>query len=387
MKILLGGIPLGCDNIGDEAILASVVGLLRSKLGENGCEITVATRDQEHTAAVLKVRTIALYGFDLPAESIPFAEFDLFLWCGATGLSDYPETGCRLLRAARRAKTPAAIWCVGMNDQFNPAFYVLHGRRGRLADLLHLRGILEKWMVWHVRSRIAAELQNLPLVVMRDEPSRVELRRCAAFPDAIYAADTALLQTSSPYPRPEALAPGRKVLGVCISAQRRMAGLDEFAAMLDDLIQKEDFQVLFLPMNSKTDAELMAGLQAKMRERSRTVLATATEPGEIQTLTSYCDVIVSSRLHLMILGLNVLVPCVGIARGSKIANYLEQYDLPVAGSVDCCDFAVLRSQIVRLAAEKSTFVQNASAVRKQLLDRMDAASERLTAVIRHLENK
>jgi len=28
MKILLGGIPLGCDNIGDEAIIAGVVGML-----------------------------------------------------------------------------------------------------------------------------------------------------------------------------------------------------------------------------------------------------------------------------------------------------------------------------------------------------------------------
>ena len=29
MKILLGGVPFGCDNIGDEAILASVIGLVR----------------------------------------------------------------------------------------------------------------------------------------------------------------------------------------------------------------------------------------------------------------------------------------------------------------------------------------------------------------------
>ena len=34
MKILLGGIPLGCDNIGDEAIVACVVGMLKDADGE-----------------------------------------------------------------------------------------------------------------------------------------------------------------------------------------------------------------------------------------------------------------------------------------------------------------------------------------------------------------
>ena len=41
MKILLGGIPLGCDNIGDEAILACVVKMLRESLP--GVELAVAT--------------------------------------------------------------------------------------------------------------------------------------------------------------------------------------------------------------------------------------------------------------------------------------------------------------------------------------------------------
>ena len=43
MKILLGGIPLGCDNIGDEAIIAAVVGMLKESVP--GVELTVATAD------------------------------------------------------------------------------------------------------------------------------------------------------------------------------------------------------------------------------------------------------------------------------------------------------------------------------------------------------
>lgn len=32
MRIFLGGIPLGCDNIGDEAIIAGVVKMLRESI-------------------------------------------------------------------------------------------------------------------------------------------------------------------------------------------------------------------------------------------------------------------------------------------------------------------------------------------------------------------
>ena len=47
MRILQGGIPLGCDNIGDEAILACVVRMLRERVPDvaQTVALTVATND------------------------------------------------------------------------------------------------------------------------------------------------------------------------------------------------------------------------------------------------------------------------------------------------------------------------------------------------------
>ncbi|OQA87416.1 MAG: Polysaccharide pyruvyl transferase [Lentisphaerae bacterium ADurb.Bin242] len=67
MKIFLGGIPLGCDNIGDEAILACAVEILRRNFPD--CPITVCTADRENTAKLLSVETAPLFGFD-PAASL-----------------------------------------------------------------------------------------------------------------------------------------------------------------------------------------------------------------------------------------------------------------------------------------------------------------------------
>ena len=72
MKILLGGVPLGCDNIGDEAIVGCVVGLLRKLVPDAG--ITVCTRDGAGTAARLGVATSPLYGFGDDPDLRGFAE-------------------------------------------------------------------------------------------------------------------------------------------------------------------------------------------------------------------------------------------------------------------------------------------------------------------------
>ena len=70
MKILLGGVPFGCDNIGDEAILASVIGVFRRICPS--AELVVCTGDREGTERKFGLRTAPLYGFDpaLPAARI-----------------------------------------------------------------------------------------------------------------------------------------------------------------------------------------------------------------------------------------------------------------------------------------------------------------------------
>ena len=55
MNILLGGIPLGCDNIGDEAIIACVVRMLHESLPD--VKLTVATADPM-TGSLLGVNVV-----------------------------------------------------------------------------------------------------------------------------------------------------------------------------------------------------------------------------------------------------------------------------------------------------------------------------------------
>ncbi|MBQ9367879.1 MAG: polysaccharide pyruvyl transferase family protein, partial [Victivallales bacterium] len=118
MKLLLGGVPLGCDNIGDEAIIACVVKLIRGLLPE--ADLAVCTRDRDNTSRQLNVQTAPLFGFPptpMLKEFCSFVrQFDAFVWFGATGLSDYPDTALSLLEAAQDANVKTLVWSVGMDD-------------------------------------------------------------------------------------------------------------------------------------------------------------------------------------------------------------------------------------------------------------------------------
>ena len=112
MNILLGGVPFGRNNVGDEAILECVTRIVREVRPD--AQITVSTDDGAATAAKLDVRTVPLFGFAAPYSHEEMAAalrtHDVFIWAGATGLSDYPEIPCGMFRMAQAAGRKTILW-------------------------------------------------------------------------------------------------------------------------------------------------------------------------------------------------------------------------------------------------------------------------------------
>lgn len=402
MKILIGGVPFGRKNIGDEAILASVVRLVRE--AAPGATLTVST-DDPATAARLGVEVCPLFGFDV----VPYSENemkatmvrnDAYIWSGATGLSDYPDRACQLLSAARAAGCRRVIWNVGMNSELNPAKYRLQGRRLQLAraadtltaGILGIRRRMESAMESRARAALCAELSDCQLVVTRDPQSARELER-SGLPASkvLVGADSALVQAQAPWP-PAALAPGdiarlempgvRRV-GLCVSAQREITRWPELVAALDRILALPGVEIVGLPMNPVTDLEILQRLQRDVaRPEAFQVIAGVTEPEDITALAARMDVLISSRLHLLILGSINHVPLVGISRGSKVDNFLAPFGLEAVGSVESCDFDRLVSETARLLDGRDEFRQRSEKVRADLLARLDRAMARLKEVLR-----
>ena len=334
MKILLGGIPLGCDNIGDEAIIAAVVGMLKESVP--GVELTVATADPA-TADLLGVKVVPPFGFaDRPLDGFAEAvrEHDAYVWCGATGLSDYPHVALDLLEIAQREGVATYVWGVGMDDELNPVFFKAHGKRRLALKCLGLVGWYERRLREKLRRRIAALLPRCRGVWLRD-PQSAAMLASMGFANAGIAADTAILLSPS---NPQTLKhPNPPTLGLCISTQRQVADLAGLNRLID-AVRASGAKVLGIPMNPKTDRALL--------ERLGVECIPGTSPGAVMEAAANCDVVLSSRLHLLILAANAGTPGLGIARGSKLANWLSNFGRTVEGSVYDCDWDKVASRVL-----------------------------------------
>jgi hypothetical protein len=72
---------------------------------------------------------------------------------------------------------------------------------------------------------------------------------------------------------------------------------------------------------------------------------------------------------------------VGISRGSKIDNFLSQFELKSTGSVYDCDFDLLIQQTESLISNPLPFKQKRDLVYKSLYERLSKAEVLLTEYI------
>jgi len=364
MKIFLGGIPLGCDNIGDEAIIAAVVGMLKDSIP--GVELTVATADGA-TASLLGVKVAPPFGFagcGLDGFSDAVRRHDAYVWCGATGLSDYPHVALDLVEIAQKAGVPTFVWGVGMDDELNPVFFKAHGRRRLVLSLFGLAGWYERRLREKLRRRISAVLPRCKGVWLRD-PQSAAMLASLGFGKAGVAADTAILLGAG-YSGPRR-GPGpssRPALGLCISTQRQvsdLAGLERLIAA----VRSSGARIVGIPMNCKTDRALLESLGVEC--------IPGTTPEAVMDAAAECDAVLSSRLHLLILAANAGTPGLGIARGSKLANWLSNFNRTVEGGVFDCDWDKVAKHVIDALGNRGDW----DAVRKNayaaLMSRLERA--------------
>jgi len=401
MRVLLGGVPFGRNNVGDESILENMVKIVR-KINPDA-DITVSTDDGDATAAKLGVKTVQLFGFAPPFSRElmhkTLVENDLFVWSGATGLSDYPEIPVEMLRIAQEAGGKTALFGVGMNEQLNPVKYkLLPGKRKavlRIASVLTFGcfNFVEREEVRRekrARAKIAATLARADLVALRDPQSIEQVRRCGHLPKVMLGADAAIIQEATAWNDLSCSDEVRSLLesdyskvGICISAQREVANKDELVAFFNRLVEKDEIRIVFIPMNPLTDSKIMSELQAKMvHPECAIVIEGRYEPADILAVAARLNCVISSRLHLLILSSIAHVPLIGISRGSKVDNFLKQFGLTAAGSVEDCDFEFLYKETIRLLSERESFEKRSREVRAELLSRLDNAKDLLKGVLK-----
>jgi len=256
--------------------------------------------------------------------------------------------------------------------------------------VIDIAGRLEAGRKARTYQRLREILPRADLVVVRDVETEAMLQRVKVPAKIIVGSDAALglhptsvekvlLQADI---RKEITASDTPRIGICLSAQDPPKNLSGFLAVLDRLIEEKKARVFGIPINPVTDSRLVRDMLPNFKHRNRVFsVEGVSEPEDVAGLLGQMDVIVSSRLHGLILASLSDVPLVGIRRGTKIDTFLRPYGLKPAGSFKDLDLGELERQIRQHLERAADFRKLAAVVRSERMQGLDRARQHLKTLL------
>ncbi len=309
-KIGISG-SYGGLNLGDEAILQSMVAQLRSELP---VEITVFTRDaadtqrRHHVEHAIPVRTFSR------AEIAPEIEtLDLFILGGGGILYDADaQTYLREALVAQESGVPVMLYAIGAGPLKDPNAQAL------------VRDCLDK----------------VDVITVREKSAHKVLEEAGVDREIVITGDPALLLESEPLP-PDALAReglerDRPIIGMSVREPGVAApDLDEhfYHALLanaaDFMVDRFDADVVFVPMErSVQDTQHSHAVIAQMLRAQRAgVLKGDYTSGQLLTLMQRFSFVLGMRLHFLVFAALRGVPFVALPYASKVSGFLEDLEI------------------------------------------------------------
>lgn len=331
LRVVVSGY-YGFDNLGDEAVLYSLLAALREYCP--GVRPVVLSHAPERTAALYGVRAVNRWR---PGEIYrTVAGADLLISGGGSLLQDV--TGLKsllyylgVIGLARFLRRPVVFYAQGIGP--------VRSRWGRL-------------LMWLVANRVQ-------LITVRDEQSARDLAAMGVTRPPVYVTADPVLGVEpggvDPRAGEELLAAagvdGGPVAGVSV---REWAGFDgvrrrALAGVCDDL-RRRGWRVLFIPLHYPEDLAVSRAVAALMHRPAAVLDCGLTVPQAV-SLFGRLDLLIGMRLHALILAAVMNVPPVGIAYDPKIDRFLGQLGLSPAGRADALEYGALRQAVEKVLAD------------------------------------
>lgn len=299
-------------NLGDEAILQSMIEQLRRELT---VEITVFSRDAEDTRRRHRVERAVEVRKLSRAEVLPEIErLDLLLFGGGGILYDADARAyLREVELAKEKGVPVMVYAVGA---------------GPLTDAA-------------VQAAVREALEGVAAITVRERSARQVLEEAGIHRDVVVTADPALLLKPDPLPRnvmkAEGLEGRERLIGMSVREPGAAApDLDEklYHALLanaaDFMADRFDADVVFVPMErSVLDTQHSHAVIAQMlRAQRATVLKGEYTSGQVLSWMERFEFAVGMRLHFLIFAALRGVPFVALPYAGKVSGFLEDLGLP-----------------------------------------------------------
>ncbi len=300
-------------NLGDEAILQSIIAQLRKDLPK--VEITVFSRDAEDTKRRHQVERAVPVRKLSRAEVTPEVErLDLLVLGGGGILYDADaRTYLREVQLAREKRVPVFVYAIGAGPLTHAA----------------------------AQAAVRETLADVEVVTVREKSAHRVLEEVGLHREVVVTADPALLLKPEPLPRgilrQEGLEGRRRLIGMSVREPGVAApDLDEkvYHALLanaaDFMVDRWNANVVFVPMErSVLDTQHSHAVIAKMlRAQSATVLKGEYTAGQMLSWMGKFDFALGMRLHFLIFAAIQGTPFVALPYAGKVSGFLEALGIP-----------------------------------------------------------
>lgn len=347
-------------NLGDEAILGSIVAQLRR--AEEPLELIVFSRNAEDT------RTRHAVDDAVPVRELTRVEaqriiegLDLFILGGGGIIFDgEAELYLRELNLAREASVPSMVYSVSV---------------GPLKDQT-------------TRRRVREAFEHADVVSVRDRASQRLLDELGVKREVVLTADPALLLEPEPLTmeeilRAEAIDPDKILVGFSVREPGPAAPdltIEHYHTLVanaaDFMVDRLGAEVVFVPMERRNfDVQHSHGVVAMMRHAARaTVLKREYTPGQLLSLLRHFRFSVGMRLHFLIFSALAEVPFAALPYASKVTGLLRELDLS-APSLEGASAGQLIAYIDRTWDMREQVQRHVTATLPTLQERARSANE------------
>jgi len=339
-KILIAGTDYGLQNVGDDAILGAMLEQFRTI---EDIDITVATKHAEEMSEWLGVKTLERQGkWNLLKVYRAVFSTDVLVVGGACVISDYqrslkglisgyPGLGLTLIALAKLLGKPVMVYGIGVEDVSSKLKRFFIKRIYNSVEVITLRdqGSLDLLRDGFGVTKPIMEVTADPVMAM--SPPTSEQTQQEVEKHDIFKSDQPVIAVSFAY-----------------GVDTRPELIKFMAEMSDYIISEYNAKILFIPMNilAKNDkAGVLKVMEQMANSASAEVLEMPYGYEEVMGLLGKVDMVISSRMHLLIFSSITMTPIVGISRVPKTNQFLNFFGLKSLVSTTNLDFSALKSNL------------------------------------------
>lgn len=307
-KIVLSGY-YGFDNIGDEAVLYSIVTMLKKEIPQ--VQITVLSNNPEKTARLYEVESINRWDMKSVAKAIKAS--DLLISGGGSLLQDVTSS-----------KTIPYYLAIVKMAQFYKKKVVFYSQ-----GIGPLNKSFSRWLIKKIVNKVDG-------IFVRDPASKTLLEEIGVKKPIGVAIDPVLGISL-----PSEVKVNSKTVGIYIrpwqSEDQNQKLLSAMKEGLLDLIKK-GYKLYLIPMHYEQDLDIAKALEAALAIEMRNeniaaenqveVIDKMLSIEEVLSYTASFDFIIGMRLHSLIMAAATLVPMLGLSYDPKVDAFLKEAKVP-----------------------------------------------------------